>query len=148
MPTENKCLLQGFEWNVPADQKHWKRLKAELPALKAIGIDNVWLPPACKGAGGINANGYDIYDLFDLGEFDQKGGRSTKWGSKEELIELSDEAEKLGMGLYFDAVLNHKAGADVTERCMIQEVENKSECLVNGFMSSCLSRCFLDSNFF
>lgn len=123
MSDENYCLLQGFEWNVPNDQKHWKRLKAVLPELKETGIDNLWLPPACKGAGGPNANGYDVYDLYDLGEFDVKGGKATKWGSKEELVELSREAERVGVGLYFDAVLNHKAGADEKEKCMIQEVD-------------------------
>lgn len=122
--TENYTLLQGFEWNVPADQKHWKRLTAVLQSLKDTGIDNVWLPPACKGAGGTKANGYDIYDLYDLGEFDQKGGKSTKWGPKEDLMELSKKAKELGVGLYFDAVLNHKAGADNKEKVRVIEVDN------------------------
>lgn len=46
---ENATLLQAFEWNVPADGKHWKRLTAVLPSLKSIGITNMWIPPACKG---------------------------------------------------------------------------------------------------
>lgn len=121
---ENYCLLQGFEWNIPADQKHWKRLTAVLQSLKDIGVDNVWLPPACKGAGGTSANGYDIYDLYDLGEFDQKGGKPTKWGPKEDLIELSKKAKEIGVGLYFDAVLNHKAGADNKEKCRVIEVDS------------------------
>lgn len=62
-----------------------------------------------------NGNGYDIYDLFDLGEFDQKGSSSTKWGSKVELRDLMREAESLGVGVIWDAVLNHKAGADYPE---------------------------------
>lgn len=124
MAQENYCMLQGFEWNVPADHKHWQRVKGALQGLKDIGIDNVWLPPACKGAGGKEANGYDIYDLYDLGEFDQKGGVPTKWGPKSELIDLTNEAEKLSIGLYFDAVLNHKAGADEKEKCRIQEVDS------------------------
>ena len=119
---ENYCLLQGFEWNVPADQKHWKRLTAVLDDLKSIGIDNLWIPPACKG-GGPEANGYDIYDLYDLGEFDQKGGKPTKWGPKEELDELCKQAKEKGVGLYFDAVLNHKAGADRKEKCRVMEVD-------------------------
>lgn len=121
--TENYTLLQGFEWNVPADQKHWKRLAAVLPSLKEIGIDNVWLPPACKGSGGTEANGYDIYDLYDLGEFDQKGGKPTKWGPKEDLVELSKKAKDIDIGLYFDAVLNHKAGADNKEKCRVIDVD-------------------------
>lgn len=120
---ENYCLLQGFEWNVPADQKHYIRLKNALGDLKKIGIDNVWLPPACKGQGGSKANGYDIYDLYDVGEFDQKGGKSTKWGPREDLDALASHAQDLGVGLYFDAVLNHKAGADRQEKCRVIEVD-------------------------
>ncbi|KAH9869953.1 hypothetical protein J1614_006874 [Plenodomus biglobosus] len=119
---ENSTLFQGFEWNVPADNKHWKRLIAELPKLKAIGIDNIWLPPGCKAANPKGV-GYDIYDLYDLGEFDQKGGKATKWGSKDELLELTSVAKEHGVGLYWDAVLNHKAGADKTEKCRVVEVD-------------------------
>src|SRR5690242_12055183 len=120
---ENFCFFQAFEWHVPADQKHWLRLLKILPDLKEIGLDNMWIPSACKGSDGINSNGYDIYDLWDLGEFDQKGSRSTKWGPKEDLMLLVDEAQKKGMGIYFDAILNHKAGADEKELCQVIEVD-------------------------
>ncbi|KAJ1338751.1 alpha-amylase [Microdochium nivale] len=130
---ENFCLLQGFEWNVPADGKHWRRLRAALDGMKAFGIDNLWLPPACKAAGGDKANGYDIYDLYDLGEFDQKGSTATKWGSKAELLDLSRDAKDKGISLYFDAVLNHKAGADEKEKCRVQEVDQSDRTKdVNG----------------
>ncbi|UQC84156.1 alpha-amylase [Colletotrichum lupini] len=115
-------MFQAFEWNIPADQQHWKRLKEAVPKLKAIGVDNIWLPPGCK-AQSAEGNGYDIYDLYDLGEFDQKGGKSTKWGPKEDLIELCKAAKENGIGVYWDAVLNHKAGADKTERCRVVEVD-------------------------
>ncbi|KAJ5810610.1 uncharacterized protein N7503_002828 [Penicillium pulvis] len=70
-----------------------------------------------------NGNGYDIYDLFDLGEFDQKGSISTKWGSKKELVEFVREARELGIGIIWDAVLNHKAGADFPEQFEAVEVD-------------------------
>lgn len=120
---ENATLLQGFEWNCPADGKHYQRLLKALPNLKACGIDNVWLPPGCK-ASSPEGNGYDIYDLYDLGEFDQKGSVRTKWGTKEDLLALSKKAEELGMGLYWDAVLNHKAGADEKEKAHAIEVDD------------------------
>ena len=107
-------MFQGFEWYVPADHRHWKRLQSILPQLKEIGIDKMWIPPGCK-AKWRDSNGYDIYDLYDLGEFDWKGLRATKWGTKEELIEMADAANKCGIGILWDAVLNHKAGADYTE---------------------------------
>ena len=120
---ENATLFQAFEWNVPADNCHWKRLTDAIPQLKAVGISNLWLPPGCKAASP-EGNGYDIYDLYDLGEFDQKGTRSTKWGSKEELLQLCKVAKDNGVGIYWDAVPNHKAGADHTEKCRVVEVDS------------------------
>lgn len=119
---ENYTLLQGFEWNCPPDGKHWIRIRDHLPALKATGIDNIWLPPGCK-ASGPEGNGYDIYDLYDLGEFEQKGTRATKWGNKEQLMDLCKKAKELGVGLYWDGVLNHKAAADKKEKCMVVDVD-------------------------
>lgn len=127
-------MLEAFEWNVPADQQHWQRLQRQLSALKATGVDNLWLPPGCK-ASSPDCNGYDIYDLYDLGEFDQKGGWSTKWGSKEELIALSIKAKEVGVGLYWDAVLNHKAAADNVEKCTVVEVDrdDRTQCISNPY---------------
>lgn len=43
---ENMTMLQGFEWYVPSDQKHWVRLEKNVAELKKWGVDNVWIPPA------------------------------------------------------------------------------------------------------
>ena len=114
-------MMEAFEWYVPADQTHWQRLRTAIAGLKAIGIDNLWIPPGCKGAS--QGNGYDVYNLYDLGEFDQKGGVSTKWGTKTDLIQLVKTANDVGIGIYWDAVLNQKAGADRTEICQAVEVD-------------------------
>lgn len=84
----------------------------------------MWSPPGCK-ASHPQSNGYDAYDLYDLGEFDWKGSRSTKWGSKEELRELAAAAKANNIGLIWDAVLGHKASADRTETCRAVEVDSK-----------------------
>ena len=41
--------------------------------------------------------GYDPYDYYDLGEFDQKGGAPTWFGSKSELLDLIQSAHALGL---------------------------------------------------
>ena len=123
--TENYTMIQFMEWYVPDDHKHWQRLLKALPELKNTGVDNVWLPPACK-ASSPSGNGYDIYDLYDLGEFDTKGSVGTKWGTKKELLEIAKKSDDLGMGIYFDAVLNHKAAADNTETCRVVKVDPNS----------------------
>ena len=48
------------------------------------------------------------YDIWDLGEFDQKGGARTKWGTKEELLKAIKTASDKGIITYIDAVMNHK----------------------------------------
>lgn len=83
-------------------------------------------------------NGYDIYDLFDLGEFDQKGSVPTKWGSKTDLEEMAYQARSLGIGLIWDAVLNHKAGAEYPERFDAVAVDPK-----RTYISDCGLMLFL-----
>lgn len=122
---ENQTVFQGFEWYVPADHKHWQRLEKVLPSLASLGITSMWIPPACK-ASWYTGNGYDTYDLYDLGEFDQKGARHTKWGTKEELVAMSERAEQLGITILFDAVLNHKAAADHSEEVVAVQVDPKN----------------------
>lgn len=122
-------MFQAFEWNCPKDQKHWTRLASALPSLKSIGIDSMWIPPGCKG-GWHGSNGYDIYDLYDLGEFQQKDSKGTKWGTKDELVEMMDVAAKCGVAVYWDAVLNHKAAADFSEPCYAVKVDPKGMSLL------------------
>lgn len=64
--------MQYFEWYTPNDGQHWKRLQNDAEHLSDIGITAVWIPPAYKGLSQSD-NGYGPYDLYDLGEFQQKG---------------------------------------------------------------------------
>lgn len=67
----NETLMQYFEWYLPNDGKHWMRLAADAPTLAQKGITKIWMPPAFKATHDGDV-GYGVYDLFDLGEFDQK----------------------------------------------------------------------------
>ena len=119
---ENGVMMQYFEWNLPNDGMLWKRLKDDASHLHEIGISAVWIPPAYKGHEQAD-EGYGTYDLYDLGEFDQKGTIRTKYGTKQELQEMIEELHRNQIGVYLDAVMNHKAGADYTEWFMAQEVD-------------------------
>lgn len=44
--------------------------------------------------------GYDVYDVYDLGEFDQKGNKRTGWGTKEEYVSLIQAGKKAGIITY------------------------------------------------
>jgi len=118
---ENGVMMQYFEWNLPNDGQLWNKLKADAKHLHDIGVTAVWIPPAYK-ADEQQDEGYATYDLFDLGEFDQKGTVRTKYGTKDELITMIKELHKYQISVYLDTVLNHKVGGDFTEKFMAQEV--------------------------
>ena len=113
---ENGVILQYFHWYLPADGSLWRQVRDEAPELAAAGFTALWLPPATKGAGGGLDVGYGAYDLYDLGEFDQKGSVRTKYGTREEYLAAIAELQAAGVQVYADVVLNHKGGADATER--------------------------------
>ncbi|GAB7353980.1 hypothetical protein MBLNU459_g4575t1 [Dothideomycetes sp. NU459] len=117
---QNQTLFQAFEWHTPGP--HYPRLTGSLSLLADLGVTLLWLPPGCK-ANDPQGNGYDCYDLWDLGEFDQKWTRATKWGSREQLDELLELSHELKFKVIWDAVLNHKTAGDATEPCWAVEVD-------------------------
>lgn len=113
--SENKTMMQYFEWYLKPEDKLWKKVTSEARNLAKVGITDVWLPPAYKAAGGKQDTGYGVYDLYDLGEFDQKGSIETKYGTKDEYLKAIEELHKNNINVYADIVLNHKMGADESE---------------------------------
>lgn len=71
-----------------------------------------------------DGNGYDIYDLWDLGEFERHGARSTKWGSREELNDLLNEAKRVGIDIVWDTVFSHRTGAEAPQETWAVEVDS------------------------
>ena len=65
--------------------------------MKEDGFDMMWLPPAYKGASGARSVGYDVYDTYDLGEFDQKDTVATKYGTKEEYLNAVKALQEQGI---------------------------------------------------
>lgn len=118
---KNGVMMQYFEWNMPNSGQLWQELKRDAAHLHEIGVTSVWIPPAYK-AHEQKDEGYGTYDLYDLGEFDQKETVRTKYGTKQELKEMIDELHKHQISVYLDAVMNHKAAADYTEKFMAREV--------------------------
>ena len=117
MSSLNGVMMQYFHWYTPADGSLWGQLAQQSGELARAGVTSVWLPPAYKGIGGGVDVGYGVYDLYDLGEFDQKGSVRTKYGTRAQYLQAVESAQKAGLQVYADAVLNHRMGADRTERC-------------------------------
>ena len=120
---KNDILMQYFEWYLKSEDKLWQKVKNEASKLHELGITDVWLPPAYKGAGGRLDAGYSAYDLYDLGEFNQKGSIETKYGTKDEYLEAIQELHNNNIRVYADIVLNHKIGADEPETVYASEEE-------------------------
>lgn len=115
--------MQYFEWYLEANQNLWNEISKKAESLSKIGITALWLPPAYKGIGGKDEVGYGVYDLYDLGEFDQKGTIKTKYGSKEEYINCILSLKQAGIESYADIVLNHKMGADMLQTIPAEKVD-------------------------
>lgn len=139
---ENGTMLQFFHWYTPNDGNFWKHLKIEAKRLSEMGINAVWLPPACKANAGSCSVGYDVYDLYDLGEFDQKGTVRTKYGTKQELIEAVEECHRYKINVYVDIVLNHLAGADERENVTIIKVNenNRLEAISEAYETEAFTK--------
>ncbi len=116
-------MLQYFHWYLPNDGKLWKQIKSDAPNLREMGFTSIWFPPAYKGSHGGYSEGYSPYDLYDLGEFDQKGSVRTKYGTRQEYLEAIDAVHENGMQAIVDIVLNHKAGGDECERIKVVKVD-------------------------
>lgn len=132
---QNGVMMQYFHWYYPADGSLWKKLKQEAPSIAEIGISAVWLPPAFKGSTGALSVGYDVYDIYDLGEFDQKNSSRTKYGTKQQYLEAIEAAHKAGLQVYADIVVNHMSGADEKEKITVRKVdpENRNEFISDPY---------------
>lgn len=119
----NGIIMQYFEWYMDCKQNLWNDITKEARKLADIGITALWLPPAYKGMGGKDEVGYAVYDVYDLGEFDQKGSIKTKYGSKDEYLNCIQVLKQNGIESYADIVLNHKMGADMLQTIPATKVD-------------------------
>lgn len=119
----NGVMFQAFQWYTKDDGSLWRELAGRAKELKDAGFTAVWIPPAYKGKDGPKDVGYAVYDLFDLGEFDQKGSVRTKYGTRAELHDAIKSMQGTGLQVYADVVLNHRVGADETEEVTAVEVD-------------------------
>lgn len=119
----NLTIFQFFHWYTSSETSLWKQAGSEAQFLADVGITHVWLPPAYKSALGTAEPGYAVYDVYDLGEFDQKETVRTKYGTKEEYLGCIHSLHEKGLSVLADIVLNHKMGADEQETIPVQQVQ-------------------------
>ncbi|UOB16864.1 alpha-amylase [Abyssalbus ytuae] len=105
-------MMQAFYWDVPAGGTWWNHLNTKVAEWSNAGIDAIWLPPASKAQNGAYSMGYDPFDYFDFGEYNQMGSTETRFGSRTELVSLINTAHSNGLNVIADIVLNHNSGGD------------------------------------
>lgn len=105
---DNDVMLQGFYWDCPQDW--YAHLQAELSELATAGFTTLWLPPPSKGMAGGYSMGYDVFDHYDLGEYDQQGTVATRFGTSAQLKQLIRSAHTHKLQVLADIVLNHMMG--------------------------------------
>jgi alpha-amylase len=86
---------------------------AELSDMRdGCGIDRLWFPPPQKSQSGRYSMGYDPYDYYDLGKYDQKGTVATHFGTQRDLQKTIRTYREQGISCMADIVLNHRVGGE------------------------------------
>lgn len=112
--TDDDVLFQGFYWNVDPPGTWWTNLAGKVADLAQSGFTMIWLPPPYKSANAGYSVGYDPFDHYDLGEYDQRGSIRTLYGFKSNLTEAMSTMLASNMTPICDIVLNHMAGGTGT----------------------------------
>jgi alpha-amylase len=111
----NGVMMQCFHWYTPRGGHLWDEVQQNALALAEAGFTALWLPPAYKGFSGAYDVGYGVYDMYDLGEFDQRDTIATKYGTRQQYLEAIQALHQAGVQVYADGVLNHRMGGDAPE---------------------------------
>ncbi len=122
-------LLQGYYWNCTPGGVWWDSLREKAPEIASAMFSGIILPSPSKGASGKFSMGYDIYDHYDLGEHYLLGNTETRFGSKEELLNLTKSLNNLKLDIYSNIILGYVTGG---------EEYQKYECTPKGFPDSSL----------
>lgn len=112
-PLGSGVMMQAFYWDVPAGGTWWDHLSTKVEEWSDAGIDAIWLPPVSKAQNGTFSMGYDPFDYFDFGEYNQMGSTETRFGSADELVNLIDAAHTNGLSVIADIVINHNSGGQL-----------------------------------
>ena len=107
-------MMQGFYWDVPAGGTWYDFVASKAAGLRHMrdghGIDRIWFPPPSKGESGRFSMGYDPYDYYDLGTYNQKGTTAGRFGTQAQLRGAIATFKAQGIAVLADIVANHRGG--------------------------------------
>ncbi len=89
-------------------------IASQAGALKRAGFSAVLYPPVCKtqSGSGPTADGYGVFDQYDIGSKPQCGARETRFGSREQLQRSIAVAHACGLDVYVDVVMHQLSGGN------------------------------------
>jgi len=96
----------------PATPWWWDHLATQANEFRKAGFTAVWLPPVLKTGSGASpgADGYGVFDDYDLGSRHQKGTLPTRFGSREQLQRCVATFRANGLDVYLDMVEHQRSG--------------------------------------
>lgn len=109
-PIGSGVMMQAFYWDVPSGGVWWQTVAGKVQSWSDAGIDAIWLPPASKAQNGAFSMGYDPFDYYDFGQYNQMGSIETRFGSQTELIDLINTSHTAQLSVIADIVINHNSG--------------------------------------
>ncbi|MEO6167091.1 MAG: alpha-amylase family glycosyl hydrolase, partial [Chitinophagales bacterium] len=102
-------MLQGWYWDYPktGNGKWWVDTIAQRAhKLSDAGYNSIWIPPMSLAGNGGYSNGYDIYDLFNLGG---TYGSNTAFGNRMRIDKMMDSLALYNITPIADMIYNHRA---------------------------------------
>jgi alpha-amylase len=92
----------------------WDHLAAQAADFRRCGFSAVLLPPVCKSASGAapDADGYGLFDNYDIGSKNQVNARPTRYGDDASLRRLIGVMHACGLDVYVDLVMHQYDGGD------------------------------------
>jgi alpha-amylase len=92
----------------------WDHLAQQAADFRRSGFSAVLLPPVCKAQSGSapDADGYGLYDNYDIGSKNQIFNIPTRYGDHERLRRMIGIMHACGLDVYADVVMHQYDGGD------------------------------------
>jgi alpha-amylase len=101
-----------YDKETPDVRWWWDHLALQAPALRRAGFSTILTPPVCKTNAGAfaGADGYGVFDEYDIGSKEQFYSRATRYGTREQLTRMAAVMKSVGMDVFVDTVPHQRSG--------------------------------------
>lgn len=114
-PNGQKIVMPApVDKNTPHAPWWWDHLASQAADFRRCGFSAVMLPPMCKTASGAapDADGYGLYDNYDIGSKNQFFSIPTRFGDHERLRRMIAVMHACGLDVYADMVMHQYYGGN------------------------------------